>query len=339
MNKLGIGIIGYGPYGQNLARLALNTTRFDVKMIYSWAEDKQLLQRIRDNGFTATADVDELINHPEIQAVIVASPNALHKEHILKVCAARKALWAEKPLVLNLEDCDAVIQSIADAGIVSHCNMSMRYSGVPRKVLELQRSGGLGNLMHFISRKCRGVGLFAMDKAHKAVLTPELSGGWIMHHMCHQVDYALQLFDEPVKKIYAQTVKSAPDCPSEESISAVLTFESGAIAELSDGLAPMADHFFSVIGSTASAYQENGALFYCNQLEGNDYGQGGHATVFRPESWSDDGLTAFHAAVTGTDHGRNYDLQVTPVDVHMRHMLAVELAIVESSRNGQPVIF
>ena len=337
MRKLGIGIIGYGPYGQNLARLALNTTRYDVKMIYSWEGDEALLQRIRDNGFVATANVDELIEHPEIEAVIVASPNALHRDHILKVCAAKKALWAEKPLVLNMDDCDAVVAAIADAGIVSHCNMSMRYRGVPRQTLALQRAGELGDVMHFMSRSCRGVGLFSMDRAHKAVLTPELSGGWIMHHMCHQVDYAMNLFNEPVKKVYAQSVKSAPACPSEESITAVLTFASGGIADLSDGLAPMGDHFFSVLGSKASAFESHGSLQFCNQLENNDYGQGGQATLLRPEAWGDDHLMAFYSAVTGNAHGRNYELQVTPVDAYMRELLAVELAICESAKTGQVI--
>lgn len=337
MTKIGLGIIGYGPFGQNLARLALNTTKFDVKMIYSWAEDSTLLERIRQNGFRATTDVDELINHPDIEAVIVASPNVLHKEHILKVCAAKKALWAEKPLVLNMPDCEAVIAAVADAGIVSHCNMSMRYRGIPRQTLQLQRADQFGNIMHFMSRSCRGVGLFAMNSAHKAVLTPELSGGWIMHHMCHQVDYAMQLFNEPVKKVYAQSVKSAADCPSEESISAILTFASGGIADLSDGLAPMGDHFFSVLGSQGSAYEEHGGLHFCNQLDNNDYGHGGHATVFRPESWGDDHLMAFYAAVSGHTHGRNYELAVTPVDDYMRELLAVELAIGESARSGQVV--
>ena len=337
MTKIGLGIIGYGPYGQNLARLALNTNKFKVKKIYSWHEDNDLLERINQNGFCATSNVDDLIDDPEIEAVIVASPNAIHKEHILKVCAAKKALWAEKPLVLNMPDCEAVIEAVADAGIISHCNMSMRYHGIPRQTLELQRSGKFGKMMHFMSRSCRGVGLFAMNSAHKAVLTPELSGGWIMHHMCHQVDYAMQLFNEPVKKVYAQSVKSATDCPSEESISAILTFASGGIADLSDGLAPMGDHFFSVLGSQASAYEEHGGLHFCDQLDNNDYGHGGHATVFRPESWSDDHMIAFYAAVSGQRHGRNYDLVVTPVNEYMRELLAVELAISESARSGKVI--
>ncbi len=331
MKRLPIGLIGYGPYGQNLARVALNTSRMDVALIYAHTDAEA--DKIEGNGFTACRDIDELIQSDAVQAVIVASPNALHKEHILKVCAAKKSLWAEKPLVLNLEDCDAVIAAVQDAGIVSHCNMSMRFGGIARKTTEMVRAGAFGEPMHFISRSCRGVGLYALGNAHKAVLHPELSGGWIMHHMCHQVDYAIQLFNQRVSKVYAQTVKSDPACPSEESIAAVLTFESGGIAELSDGLAPQSDHFFSLIGSKAAAYRDGSALIYRNQLDENDYGHGGHSTYFTPEGWGDDSMMAFYAAVTGETHGRNYELQTVPLQ-DCRHVLEVELAICESARTG-----
>jgi predicted dehydrogenase len=88
--RLGIGLIGYGPFGQHLARIVINTTRAWIPMV--WTRSEATADRIRANGFAATTTVDELISHPEVKAVIVASPNALHKQHVLKVCAAGKAL-------------------------------------------------------------------------------------------------------------------------------------------------------------------------------------------------------------------------------------------------------
>src|SRR5512140_2748856 len=66
--RLGIGLIGYGPYGQHLARLVTNTTRAYVPLV--WTRGDQTAAKIRSNGFDATADVDELINHPSVEAVI-----------------------------------------------------------------------------------------------------------------------------------------------------------------------------------------------------------------------------------------------------------------------------
>ncbi len=333
--RLGIGLIGYGPYGQHLARLASNNTQAQVPMI--WTRSAATAEKIRANGFSATNDVDELIGCPAVEAVIVASPNACHKEHVLKVCAARKALWAEKPLVLNLADYDEIVEAVRRAGVVNHCNFGMRYGGAARKMIELADAGAFGRPMHLISRVCRGTGLFALGSVHKAVAHPELSGGWIMHHLCHQVDFALRLTGERVVAAYARTVRSDPACPSEESIAAVLTTQSGAICELADGVAPQEDHHLSYLGSKALAYVDAaGGLNFRGDCPENNYGHGGWSTCYSPEAYGDDSMAAFIAAVTGRPHNRAYPLAIVPV-AEGRHVLEVLLAIQQSAGSGQAV--
>lgn len=333
--RLGIGLIGYGPFGQNLARLAVNTTRANIAMI--WTRSPETAARIRANGFVPTNDVDELINHPSVEAVIVASPNALHKEHVLKVCRARKPLWAEKPLVLNLPDYDEILAAVDAADILNHCNFGMRYGGCSRKMIELADAGEFGSPMHLISRNCRGTGLFALGSPHKAVAQPELSGGWTMHHMCHQVDFALRLTGQKVKRVYCQWTKSAADCPSEESIAAILTAENGAILELADGVAPQEDHHLSYLGTKALAYvDDSNHLNLRGSCKENNYGHGGWSTVFTPEAYADDAMAAFISACTGVPHNRAYPVSITPIH-EGRHVLEVLLAMQQSARTGEPV--
>jgi len=333
--RLGIALIGYGPYGQHLARLVMNSTRAWVPMI--WTRSEGTAAKIRANGFAATNDVEEVIGHPQAEAVIVASPNALHKEHVLKVCAAGKALWAEKPLVLNLDDYDEIVQAVRRSGVVNHCNFTMRYTGPCRQLIELADAGRFGEPMHLISRACRGTGLFSLGTPHKAVMNPQLSGGWIMHHMCHQVDFALRLTGQKVTRVYAQTVRSAADCPSEESISAVLTTDGGAICELADGVAPQPDSHLSYLGTKALAYVDDaGGVNFRGHCEASNYGHGGWSTCYTPEAYGDDSMAAFISAVTGVPHNRPYPATIVPV-AEGRHVLEVLLAIQQSARTGQVV--
>lgn len=333
--RVGIGLIGYGPYGQHLARLVTNTTRAHVPLI--WTRGEETAGKILANGFDATNDVDELIRHSAVEAVIVASPNALHKEHILKVAHAKKPLWAEKPLVLNLADYDVILTAVEKAGIINHSNFGIRYSGTGRKMIELADAGEFGEPMHLVSRICRGTGLFALGSPHKCVLQPDLSGGWIMHHMCHQVDFALRLVGQRVKKVYCQTVKSAPACPSEESISAILTTEGGAILELADGVAPQEVSHLSYLGTKALAYVDGeNHLNLRGSCKENNYGHGGWSTVFTPEAYADDSMAAFISAVTGVPHNRTYPLSLVAIR-EGRHVLEVLLAMQRSARTGEPV--
>lgn len=336
-SRLRIGLIGYGPFAQHLARMALNTTAADIALV--WTRSDKTAERIIADGFNATTDVDELISSPEVEAVIVASPNAMHKEHCLKVCAAKKPLWAEKPLVLNLADYDAIAGAIASAGIVSHCNFGMRYIGVSRKLIELADAGDLGAPLHLIHRIDRSVGLFCQDSAHKAVLTPELSGGWIIHHMCHQVDFVIRVMRQKVRTVYCKSAKSAPACPSEEAISAVLTMESGAIACLNDGLTQQHTEFLEIVGTKASAYTRDGRSLLVRGFDAENkarYGHGGHSVEYTPESYADDAMRAFVQAVKGTKAATGYPLAVVPVS-EGRHVLEVLLAMKESDRTGTVV--
>lgn len=335
--RLRIGLIGYGPYAQHLARMALNTTAADIALV--WTRSDKTAERIVEDGFNATTDVDELINSPEVEAVIVASPNVMHKEHCLKVCAARKPLWAEKPLVLTLADYDAISEAVGKAGIVSHCNFGMRFAGVCRKMIELADAGDLGAPLHLIHRIDRSVGLFCQDSAHKAVLTPELSGGWIIHHMCHQVDFVIRIMRQKVQTVYCKSTKSAPACPSEEAISAVLTMESGAIACINDGLTQQHTEFLEFVGTKASAYTSDGMSLLVRGFDAENkarYGHGGHSLEYTPESYADDSMRAFVRAVGGKAAETGYPLEVVPIP-QGRHVLEVLLAMKESDRTGAVV--
>jgi predicted dehydrogenase len=335
--RLGIGIIGYGPWGQHLARLALNSTRASVPMI--WTRSPATAEKIRANGFEATNDVDALIGNPAVEAVVVASPNALHKEHCLKVCAAGKALWAEKPLVLNLKDYDEIVAAVERSGIVCHCNFGMRFSPAGRRLIEMTDAGDFGVPMHLISRTSRNTGLFSLGSVHKAVRNPEISGGWILHHMCHQVDFSIRLTRQRVARVYCQTVKSAPECPSEESVSAVLTTAGGCLVELADGLGTQSDHYLSLLGTRGHAMvDERGHVVFRGESKETfaTRGFGGHSICYTPEGWGDDGLAAFISKVTGIPHGRNYTLETVPIR-EGRHVLEVLLAMRESAASGNPV--
>jgi predicted dehydrogenase len=335
--KLGIGILGYGPWGAHVARIALNSTRAWVPMI--WTRSPETADKIRAAGFPASNDLDEVIDHPDVEAVAVMSPNALHVEHCLKVCAAGKALFATKPLVLTLEDYDKILEAIEKSGVKNHADFGMRYGAAPRKLIEMTDAGEFGEPMHLISRNCRGTGLYSLNSVHKAVKDPAISGGWILHHMCHQVDFAIRLTRQRVMRVYCQTVKSAPECPSEESISAILTTERGCILELADGVAPQTEHHLSLLGTKALAYvNAEGQINYRGECKESfaTRGFGGHSLCFTPEGWADDSLVAFISMITGVPHGRHYPLTSVPI-AEGRHTLEALLAMRESARTNKPV--
>jgi predicted dehydrogenase len=65
-----------------------------------------------------TADADSLIHHQEVDAVYIATPPGSHLEYALRVAAAGKPAYVEKPMGRNYAECQQMIEAFVKAGQV-----------------------------------------------------------------------------------------------------------------------------------------------------------------------------------------------------------------------------
>ena len=93
-----------------------------------------------------TGDVDTLIEDEDVDAVYIATPPGTHCEYALKVCAAGKPCYVEKPMARNGAECDRMIKAFADAGVPLFVAYYRR--ALPRflKAKELIDTGALGEI-------------------------------------------------------------------------------------------------------------------------------------------------------------------------------------------------
>jgi predicted dehydrogenase len=61
-----------------------------------------------EHGIRFASDLPEVLADPEVDAVILATPHALHTEQVLAVAAAGKHVFCEKPLALSRGGCRAL---------------------------------------------------------------------------------------------------------------------------------------------------------------------------------------------------------------------------------------
>ena len=92
------------------------------------------------------ADAEALIRDPEVDAVYVATPPGAHCEYALKVCAAGKPAYIEKPMARNATECERMVQAFAEAKLPLFVAYYRR--ALPRflKARELIETGALGQL-------------------------------------------------------------------------------------------------------------------------------------------------------------------------------------------------
>jgi predicted dehydrogenase len=93
------------------------------------------------------ADAEELIRDPEVDAVYVATPPGTHCEYALKVCAAGKPAYIEKPMARNATECERMVEAFAEARLPLFVAYYRR--ALPRflKAKELLKTGVLGVLI------------------------------------------------------------------------------------------------------------------------------------------------------------------------------------------------
>jgi predicted dehydrogenase len=91
-------------------------------------------------------DADRLIGDPEVDAVYVATPPDSHESYALRIAAAGKPAYVEKPMARNTAECDRMIAAFARAGLPLYVAYYRRR--LPRflKAEELVKSGVLGKI-------------------------------------------------------------------------------------------------------------------------------------------------------------------------------------------------
>jgi myo-inositol 2-dehydrogenase / D-chiro-inositol 1-dehydrogenase len=114
---LQVGLIGCGVMGSDHARI-LQTEVASARLVAAYDADAGRAEKVAAGAERARvfASAHALIADPEIQAVIIASPDETHAELSIACIEAGKPALCEKPLAASLEECRTVIAAETKAG-------------------------------------------------------------------------------------------------------------------------------------------------------------------------------------------------------------------------------
>ena len=100
----------------------------------------------RFNIAHAHATLDELLANAEVDAVYVATPNAMHREVVVAAARAGKHVLCEKPFAMSVADGRAMTQACAEAGVTLRVAHQMRMEAVLDRARVIVQSGRLGRV-------------------------------------------------------------------------------------------------------------------------------------------------------------------------------------------------
>lgn len=177
------------------------------------ASQELLNQRRRDWGIDwVTTDYHELCQSPDVDAVVICTPNHTHKEMALAAARGGKHIMCEKPLGLSAGEVREMYHAARDAGVVHMTAFTYRFAPSMRYLRHLVKSGGLGTPRHFRSQRF-------LD-------WPETSWGWrqykatagagdLFDMTIHRIDFAIDLLG-PVRRLCGAVARFAPRTTTKE---------------------------------------------------------------------------------------------------------------------------
>lgn len=174
-----------------------------------------------------TDDVDELLSHPGLEAVHVATPVATHAE--IAIAAARRGLHVlcEKPLALDLRQAREVAAAIEQAGVACVVNYGRRFQQTRERLL--QRVAEVAGAPRMVS-----ISLVFDDHAEPGsrpfswVQDAALGGGRLQGYGVHDLDLLVEAFGE-VEAVAAATEVGVPERTEPDGAPRTVTAEDGYV--------------------------------------------------------------------------------------------------------------
>lgn len=181
------GIVGAGYFGAELARIAHGLPESQVSVVFS---PEHAIPLARELGARVATDVRAVCTGPDVDAIIIASPNDAHREPAVVGAAAGKHVFCEKPVALSTADARTMVDAAHGAGVAFMAGHVTQFMHGVREARRRIAAGEIGQLL--VAQAARtgwepaagGEVSWKKMRAH--------SGGHLFHHI-HELDLVLAL--------------------------------------------------------------------------------------------------------------------------------------------------
>ena len=194
--QIGIAVFGGGRIGslhaRHLARTIPNATLVGVADIDRAAAERAVAAA---GAGRAAADHTEFLTDPAVQAVLIATPTALHAPQMVEAAQAGKHVFCEKPIALTLEGTRAAIDAVAKTGALLQIGFNRRFDAPFASARQAVSRGDIGEpwIVKLVGRDPRLAPLSYLAG----------SGGQFKDQAIHEYDLARWLMGKEVEEVYA----------------------------------------------------------------------------------------------------------------------------------------
>lgn len=152
MKSLGIGVVGLGAIGGKHVSMLKNLREANIVGVSDLNQDL-VNKTIAGTAIQGYTDYRQLLARPDLEAVIIATPDHLHKDITIEAAQAGKHILVEKPIATTVEDGEAMIDAANKANVKLMVGFTLRFVPHYVQARELIQSGKLGQIISVYSRR------------------------------------------------------------------------------------------------------------------------------------------------------------------------------------------
>lgn len=230
---LRVAIMGLGGYGTMVANALKDCKKAKLVGAISGTpaklKDWQSRYGISEKNCYNYETFDQVKNNPEIDAIYVTTPNALHHPQVIRIAKAGKNVICEKPMALNAKEGQEMVDACKKAGVKLLVGYRMHFEPKTLEIIRMRKAGDFGKIMFF-----QGQCGFNIGDPKQWRLNKQLAGGGAMMDIgIYAINGSRYMVGEDPIWVTAQETKTQPERFKEgvdETIQFQLGFPSGAVA-------------------------------------------------------------------------------------------------------------
>lgn len=228
--ELGIGVIGMGGFGLFAVQQFVQQPGVRLVAIAGSSRD-EAHRTAKRFGADILGSLDELVNHPDVDIIYIATPPFLHYQQAMLALNAGKHVICEKPLAMNPDEGAQMLALAKEKGLLMVTNLMQRYNPMFARIKHLIDKNLLGDFLHGYFEN------YAGDEG----LSPEhwfwdrtKSGGIFIEHGVHFFDMFAGWFGAGTVKA-AQLIKRPNSNDIEDQVQATVEYGDDETGESTRG--------------------------------------------------------------------------------------------------------
>ncbi len=230
---LRVAIMGLGSYGNRVAEAMKSSKKAKLVGVISGTPSKvktwQGMYDIPEKNCYNYENFDRIKDNPDIDAVYIITPNALHHGQCLRVAKAGKHVICEKPMAINAQQGEEMVDACRKANVKLLIGYRMHFEAKTLEIIRMRKEGDFGKALFF-----QGLCGFKIGDPNQWRMNKQLSGGGSMMDIgIYAVNGARYMIGEEPAWVTAQETKTDPvkfKDGIDETIQFQFGFPGGAVA-------------------------------------------------------------------------------------------------------------